>query len=58
MKLDRHQIRLIIGLTFIAVMFIVIYFLELKMNNQNKAYNEYERSKINEVNFSDATQRY
>lgn len=58
MKLDRHQIRLIIGLAFVAIMSIVIFFVELKINNQNKKNNKQEYSGINEVNFSDMRQLY
>ena len=58
MRIDRHEIRLIIGLTFVAVMFIVIHFVELKMNKQQEKKNEYEQSRTNEVNFSDMTQLY
>ena len=58
MKIDRHEIRLIIGLTFVAVMFIVIHFVEHKIEKQNKEYNEHKHYKINEVNFSDMTQLY
>lgn len=58
MKIDRHEIRLIIGLTFVAAMFIVIHFVELKIEKQNKEYNEHKHYKINEVKFSDMTQLY
>ena len=58
MKLDKLQIKLIIKLLFVAVMFITIYFVELKMKKQQEKRNEYEQSRTNEVNFSDMTQLY
>lgn len=58
MKLDKLQIKLIIKLLFAAVMFITIYFVELKMKKQQEKKNEYEQSRTNEVKFSDMTQLY
>lgn len=58
MKIDKLQLRTTIGLIFVIIMYIIIWFLEPKINNQNKNINEQERSRINEVNFSDMTQLY
>ena len=58
MKMNKLQIRLIIGLIFVMAISILIFFFEPKINNEKNISNEKENSKIKEMNFIDLEKIY
>ena len=53
MKIDRLQIRLIIGLIFVIVIGIIIFFLDLKESNEKNTTKEKIYLEKNQINFID-----
>lgn len=54
MKFDRLQIKLTIGLIFVAILYVVILLVEPKANNNNNTAKTYQNKVSNNTQFTGA----